>query len=241
MEVFDNLSKPQLKKFIQTYNMYIQEFDFENEMKPLSIYDFYDREYQDYLDGDNMENIENQKDDLFIVHSTDVAQNNDSKEEIGYFTSIDNAREVLARVIEPDLKYTINKVELDTEFVDKILIEVYDGRDGLEWKSPLSDAEYNKFPKIKLDSLEDKYIGSTIYFNNDDKGFHAQIDGFKLDIDNSIIVTIADKEDNTFDVDWSDIVRNNPLLVSSNTFVDEKLSSTYSSSDDQDNSSSNRQ
>ena len=42
----ENLSHNELLHFIDTYNNYIQEFDYDNAGTPVSTYEFFEYEYQ---------------------------------------------------------------------------------------------------------------------------------------------------------------------------------------------------
>jgi len=60
----------------------------------------------------------------------------------------------------------------------------------------------------ELEELKEKYQYSTsVNFegNEDIEAFYGQIVDFKLDTDNSIIVTLRDMEDDCFDISWDEV------------------------------------
>ena len=156
----DKMSKKELKTFIQAYNSYVQDFDYsEPENAPVSINEFYDYEYQEYLNNDeNVKDIKSQKDDLYIVYSTDLLQNSSSKEVLAYCTNLEFAKDTIAKTEHnSDCKYIISKAELNSEIVNEAILAIYDGVDGLEWKSSNYDGKYNEFPKKEKDNVEKAY------------------------------------------------------------------------------------
>jgi len=72
--------------------------------------------------------------------------------------------------------------------------------------------EYGDGSDIKketlINMLTKEYLGDSVDFNGTDEinPFYGRIDGFKLDTNDDILVTLIDQEDNAFDVDWN-IVR----------------------------------
>lgn len=153
----EDMEKKDLKMLIQAYNKYVQEFDYieENE-KPISVEKFYDTKYQLLSQDDEYtKSAKTQKDDLYIVYSTDALENSSDKEHLAYCTNINFAHEIISGLEHnSELKYVLAKVELNSELLNESVFEKYDGVDGLEWKSTLSDIEYGKFPqKVDEDNV----------------------------------------------------------------------------------------
>lgn len=61
-----------------------------------------------------------------------------------------------------------------------------------------------------LELLKNGYIGAKVNFSGNDEisAFYARIVNFKLNIDRSISVIIADKDENSFEINWSEIKNN---------------------------------
>ena len=49
MKKYNDLSHKELLDLIEKYNTYIQEFDYANSGTPVSIYEFYEFEYQEII------------------------------------------------------------------------------------------------------------------------------------------------------------------------------------------------
>ena len=49
IQTYDDLEYEDLKHLAGEYNNYIQEFDYASSGEPVSIYEFYDYEYQEIL------------------------------------------------------------------------------------------------------------------------------------------------------------------------------------------------
>ncbi|AXH16346.1 hypothetical protein CP985_11835 [Malaciobacter mytili LMG 24559] len=58
-----------------------------------------------------------------------------------------------------------------------------------------------------IKKLKEEYQNRRVYFegNEDIEGFYGEVDNFRLDTDNSIIVILRDMEDQCFDIDWKEI------------------------------------
>ena len=59
----------------------------------------------------------------------------------------------------------------------------------------------------ELEFLEEKYIDSSVNFegNEDIEGFYGMVEGFNIDNDGSLYVTLIDMEDNAFDINWNEV------------------------------------
>ena len=59
----------------------------------------------------------------------------------------------------------------------------------------------------ELEILEGKYIDTSVAFegNEDIEGFYGMVEGFNIDNDGSVYVTLIDMEDNAFDIDWNEV------------------------------------
>lgn len=49
---YEDLDYEDLRHLISEYNAYVQEFDYENSGTPVSVYEFYDYEYQDIINNE---------------------------------------------------------------------------------------------------------------------------------------------------------------------------------------------
>jgi len=108
--------------------------------------------------NENIKDIEGQKDDLFIVYSTDPWQTSSSKKVLAYYTNLDTAKGVIANTEhDSDYKYVISRAELNSEVINEAVLAIYDGASGLEWKSSIYDGEYNEFPKKEKDNVQKAY------------------------------------------------------------------------------------
>ncbi len=59
----------------------------------------------------------------------------------------------------------------------------------------------------KVNDLENEYNGCSVSFdgNEDIEGFYGTIEGFSIDTDGSIYITLVDMDDEAFDVAWDEV------------------------------------
>ena len=53
---YEDLELDEISNLAGEYNNYIQDFDYENSGTPVSIYEFYEYEYQEIVKGQSDEN-----------------------------------------------------------------------------------------------------------------------------------------------------------------------------------------
>jgi len=142
----------------------------------------------------------------------------------------------LRKATEEDLEKLWNEVKSVNQFYDELKKMPYEVTAEVlasfeEYVKTRVDLFEKFFQGIKevsnintIESLKNEYIGTQTDFDGNDKAesFYAEIEDFKLDSDDSIIVTLKDINGDCFDVNWDKI--KNKTAVDVDEYIEERNS-----------------
>jgi len=141
-KILDEMSKEDLKNFIKSYNIYIQDFDYIDSGEPVSIYEFYDSEYQDMksdalidntlTDGKKLNYLKETKEQLLFLKDKFIDAFKNIKE-LGYASEKNPEKNVAIDILEQAnyFRDTLIETNLFPNGLSKINFEL-DWNDTLE-------------------------------------------------------------------------------------------------------------
>lgn len=145
---------------------------------------------------------------VYGVYTTDQWQSRNSKIYVGFYSTIDLARDAAVASLEENVHACIEEIIID-EPDSGVKFEVYENEAGLTWKSEVSDAEIDSMSKTlrSINILRIIYQDMYLDFdgNENESACYGQVKDFYVDDQGAMCMILRTEEGSDRHLNWVEV------------------------------------